>query len=280
MRNLPLYELCLYSGSCNRAAKCCTHSQATLNRAHRDIEELLATAAGNNFIDLLGARRTFSQQLRTALRLCRVEIDPYIPLSINDSSLQIEIWARSESNLSRSLHLLRERIVDVFVGSLYDLEMEQRRQLLRVEGVELMAEVLIYIPLWRVGPVAALPDEDAQPHTLLVDPEVCHPKLTRRLKQLGYQVQISSDRRVRQKQANMLKVVSHLQLPALPIPAELCVFDSEPVDKDVIGMVFSASYSEAQPCFKQMMSTLAKHLLRGLQAEVQLADQKLRRRGG
>ena len=73
LRWLPLYELCTYSRSCNRAVADCRYSQATLNRVHRCLEELLAEAESRHLFDLLDTLRTTAQKMRTAEGVCRVE---------------------------------------------------------------------------------------------------------------------------------------------------------------------------------------------------------------
>lgn len=146
MRWLPLYELCLYSGSCNRAAGSCDFSQATLNRAHRAIVELLEEAEDKKLRDLLPTLRLTAQKLRTAEGFCRIEVDPFLPVTTNGGDLRIERWLRHKADLSTSLQLLGERISDVFVGSLYELELERSRKLLHFQGKPLVAEALIRTP--------------------------------------------------------------------------------------------------------------------------------------
>jgi hypothetical protein len=275
MRWLPLYELCLYSGSCNRAAGVCDVSQATLNRAHRAIVELLEECQRKKLRDLLATLRIAAQKLRTAESLCRIEVDPFLPVTSNGGDLQIERWLRHKSDLTTSLKLLGERISDVFVGSLYELELERSRKLLKFQGKPLVAEALIRTPLWRIGPLQAEMNDPHPDPTLSLPERLQHPRLISRLKTLGYRIETTatSSRDAHAPVAG--EVISHLQLNHQPIPDHFGLLDPNPIEHDVIGIVYSASYADEQPYFKDLMAQLTLQLRHALQAETELATKQV-----
>ena len=272
MRWLPLYELCLYSGSCNRAAGSCDFSQATLNRAHRAIVELLEEAEDKKLRDLLPTLRLTAQKLRTAEGFCRIEVDPFLPVTTNGGDLRIERWLRHKADLSTSLQLLGERISDVFVGSLYELELERSRKLLHFQGKPLVAEALIRTPLWRVGPKPRGAIGHHREPILTLHQRLQHPRLISQLKTLGYRIETTARERREIDGPEIAEVISHLQLNHQPIPDQFSLLDTTPIDHDVIGIVYSASYAEEQPYFKGLMSQLTRQLRQGLQAETELAN--------
>lgn len=271
MRWLPLYELCLYSGSCNRAAAFSGASQATLNRAHRAIVALLEEAETKKLSNLLETLRLAAQKLRTTESLCRIEGDPFLPIAANGSGVQIELWQRRKADLTASLQLLGDRICDVFVGSLYDLELERRSKLLHFQGQPLVVEPLIRTPLWRIGPAGCQGSDLGQKPTLSLKQNLQHARLISKLKDSGYQIQPSSRRPRLDAPASNSEVISQLQLTHVPIPAEFSLLDPEPIDHDVIGIAYNASYAEEQPFFKEMMSQLTRQLRQGLQTEMEMA---------
>ena len=275
MRWLPLYELCLYSGSCNRAAGVSDVSQATLNRAHRAIAELLEEAQSKKLRDLLATLRVAAQKLRTAEGLCRIEVDPFLPVSGNGEDLQLERWLRRKPDLSTSLTLLGERISDVFVGSLYELELERSRKLLHFHGKPLVAEALVRIPLWRIGPVPVDPHDPLAEPVLAMPQPLQHPRLINRLKSLGYRVEPAARNRMQEANAATNEVISHLQINHTPIPDHFGLLDPAPIEHDVIGIAYSASYAEEQPYFRDLMAQLTVQLRQSLQADMELATKRV-----
>lgn len=274
MRWLPLYELCTYSGSCNRAAADCSYSQATLNRAHRCLEALLAEAESRHLFDLLDTLRSEAQKIRTAEGVCRLEADPFVLLGIN--GFRLERWARSHSDISRSLQLLGERVCDAFIGSLYELELERGRKIVQFQGQPMLAEALVRTPLWRVAPRQAAAKIGAKGfERLALEPTLHHPRLVRRLETEGYRILPATIRKPRSHDHNVARVINQLQVSDLGTPQSYCVLDQAPIDEDVIGIVYSATYADQQPAFKLLMQQITQDLRQGLEEELLLSSKSL-----
>lgn len=274
MRWLPLYELCSYAGSCNRAAANSRYSQATLNRAHRCLEELLAKAEGRHLYDLLDTLRMAAQKMRTAEGVCRVEADPFIRFGGN--GFMMERWARTHADISRSLQLLSERVCDAFVGSIYELDLERGRKIVHFRGQQMLAEALVRTPLWRLAPrhtAATLGINDSE--RLALEPTLHHPRLVRRLETNGYRILPATIRKPRQHDYTVARVVNQLQVNTLPKPYVYCMLDQAPIDDDVIGIVYSATYAEQQQSFRILMQQMTQHLRQCLEDELLLSKNNL-----
>ncbi|APD48879.1 hypothetical protein FB106_10459 [Synechococcus sp. Ace-Pa] len=280
MRWLPLYELCLYSGSCNRAAGSSCYSQATLNRAHRSVVQLLEEAESKQLANLLATLRTTAQQLRTAEDGCRLEVDDFIPSLLVGHGLQVESWVRKTADLSASLVLIGDGICDAFVGSLYELGMEDNKKLLEFQGKRYVAQALTRVPLWGVGPVDVPFNEAAETKILSLEGGLSHPRLLRHLESLGYRIQTTSARRKERQYQPMAHLVHHLRLPLQPLSGQFCVIEPKPIDHDVIGLVYSASYAEEQPYFHSLMEQLANQLRQTLAEQSRAADMIMKLNGG
>jgi hypothetical protein len=274
MRWLPLYELCTYSGSCNRAAADCSYSQATLNRAHRCLEALLAEAERRQLFDLLVTLRKAAQQIRTVEGICRLEADPFIPLGVN--GFRLERWARSHSDISRSFQLLGERVCDAFVGSLYELELERGRKIVQFQGQPMLAEALVRTPLWRVATRQGAAKNGSKGfERLALDPTLHHPRLLRRLETQGYRILPATIRKPRSHDHNVARVINQLQVSGLGPSPSYCLLDQAPIDEDVIGIVYSATYADQQPAFKLLMQQITQHLRQGLEEDLLLSNKSL-----
>lgn len=274
LRWLPLYELCTYSRSCNRAVADCRYSQATLNRVHRCLEELLAEAESRHLFDLLDTLRTTAQKMRTAEGVCRVEVDPF--LSFGSHGFKLERWARSHADISRSLQLLGERMCDAFIGSLYELELERDRKIVQFQGQQMLVEALVRTPLWRLAPRQAAATIGSNGFDrLALDPTLHHPRLLRRLETEGYRILPATIRKSRHHDHIAARVVNQLQVHALAKHHAYGLLDQAPIDEDVIGIVYSASYAGQQPSFKVLMQQVSQHLRQCMEDGLLLSSKTL-----
>jgi len=58
------------------------------------------------------------------------------------------------------------------------------------------------------------------------------------------------------------------------------VIEPKPIDHDVIGLVYSASYAEEQPYFHSLMEQLANQLRQTLAEQSRAADMIMKLNGG
>ncbi|WP_255147390.1 hypothetical protein [Synechococcus sp. ATX 2A4] len=245
-----------------------------MNRAHRCLEGLLAEAESRHLFDLLDTLRATAQKMRSAEGVCRVEVDPFIRFGAH--GFKLERWARSHANISRSLQLLGERVCDAFIGSLYELELERGRKIVQFQGQQMIVEALVRTPLWRVAPrLAAATIGSNGFDRLALDPTLHHPRLVRRLETEGYRILPATIRKSRQHDHTVARVVNQLQVHALPKPHAYCLLDQAPIDEDVIGIAYSATYAEQQPSFKTLMQQVTQHLRQCLKEELQLSSKNL-----
>jgi len=137
--------------------------------------------------------------------------------------LQVESWVRKTADLSASLVLIGDGICDAFVGSLYELGMEDNKKLLEFQGKRYVAQALTRVPLWGVGPVDVPFNEAAETKILSLEGGLSHPRLLRHLESLGYRIQTTSARRKERQYQPMAHLVSPSQAaPATTVRAVLC----------------------------------------------------------
>jgi hypothetical protein len=176
----------------------------------------------------------------------------------------------------RSLQLLGERMCDAFIGSLYELELERDRKIVQFQGQQMLVEALVRTPLWRLAPRQAAATIGSNGFDrLALDPTLHHPRLLRRLETEGYRILPATIRKSRHHDHTAARVVNQLQVHALAKHHAYGLLDQAPIDEDVIGIVYSASYAGQQPSFKVLMQQVSQHLRQCMEDGLLLSSKTL-----
>jgi len=193
----PSIELCLYSGSCNRAAAVIlllgkapplesgpTRFRCSAARRSPKAKQL-ANAPGNP-----SAQTGPANSVPAEDRLPPLEVDGLSFHRWLGHGLQVESWVRENTDLSASLVLIGDGICDAFVGMLYELGMEDNKKRLSSRQADMVAQAPDSCSALgcRSGWMS-LSTKQRRHRFSLLEGGSSHSRLLRHLESLGYRIQ-------------------------------------------------------------------------------------------